>query len=354
MKNNRDTFLEQLRRSKTHGVQVTPYKVKPQCGAVSIVLLLLALACPLSAQHRDTLYVVEEEPVYDTLFVHDTLRTYDTVSLDEYIHSREFEQLFYSSGYVDSQQHPDSAKKLYRQTVTYWENHVLHNEQEKIANMDSIKKYGLAALIVLGLNGLVPGQTTDIQNEKPQSKIGYYFALGVDYALCPSPIESDNQMYYDMGARLHVLNGIQFNPWLTLSLDLQFAYTHCYEEDWTIVTPMKSISSDTKSTFTPFENFGFKLGLDFRYRWFNRFKWSPVIGIAGGPSIELNSYPNQDDGRRNYWDWGGFLTEYAGCSYRYQNNKQLLFALGWGFDVGYCSYLLPFEFMITFKLEIQL
>lgn len=180
MKNNGDTFLEQPQRGKS---LVAPYKAKPQCGAVSIVLLLLALACPLSAQHRDTLYVIEEEPIYDTLFVHDTLRTYDTVSLDEYIHSREFEQLFYSSGYVDSQQYPDSAKKLYRQTVTYWENHVLHNEQEKIANMDSIKKYGLAALIVLGLNGLVPGQTTDIQNEKPQSKIGYYFALWVDYLL---------------------------------------------------------------------------------------------------------------------------------------------------------------------------
>ena len=268
MKNNRDTFLEQPRRDKTHGVQAT------------IVLLLLALACPLSAQHRDTLYVVEEEPVYDTLFVHDTLRTYDTVSLDEYIHSREFEQLFYSSGYVDSQQYPDSAKKLYRQTVTYWENHVLHNEQEKIANMDSIKKYGLATLIVLGLNGLVPGQTTDIQNEKPQSKIGYYFALGVDYALCPSPIESDNQMYYDMGARLHVLNGIQFNPWLTLSLDFQFAYTHVFE-------------NHVFENSTPYNDLGFKLGLDFRYRLLNRFRWSPVIGVAAGPSLELTFYPQQ-------------------------------------------------------------
>ena len=85
MKNNRDTFLEQPRRGNTHGAQLT------------LVLLILALSLPLSAQHRDTLYVVEEEPVYDTLIVHDTLRTYDTVSLDEYIHSREFEQLFYSS-----------------------------------------------------------------------------------------------------------------------------------------------------------------------------------------------------------------------------------------------------------------
>lgn len=102
MKNNRDTFLEHPRRGKS---LVAPYKAKSQYGTVSIVILILALSLPLAAQHRDTLYAVEEEMVYDTLFVHDTLRTYDTVSLDEYIHSREFEQLFYSSGYVDSQQH---------------------------------------------------------------------------------------------------------------------------------------------------------------------------------------------------------------------------------------------------------
>ena len=341
MKNNRDTFLEQLRRSKTHGVQVTPYKAKPQCGAVSIVLLLLALACPLSAQHRDTLYVVEEEPVYDTLFVHDTLRTYDTVSLDEYIHSREFEQLFYSSGYVDSQQHPDSAKKLYRQTVTYWENHVLHNEQEKIANMDSIKKYGLAALIVLGLNGLVPGQTTDIQNEKPQSKIGYYFALGVDYALCPSPIESDNQMYYNMGARLHVLNGIQFNPWLTLSLDFQFAYTHVFE-------------NHVFENSTPYNDLGFKLGLDFRYRLLNRFRWSPVIGVAAGPSLELTFYPQQEERYQYQGDcgWGAYLSQYIGYSYRYKNNKQLLFGVSWTVDFGF-NYFVGIP-LLGFRFEIQL
>ena len=145
------------------------------------MLLIFSIPGQLLAQHRDTLYVVEEEMVYDTLFVHDTLRTYDTVSLDEYIHSREFEQLFYSSGYVDSQQYPDSAKKLYRQTVTYWEKHVLHNEQEKIANMDSIKKYGLAALIVLGLNGLVPGQTDSISYHSKYPK----HELGISYGVFP-------------------------------------------------------------------------------------------------------------------------------------------------------------------------
>lgn len=49
--------------------------------------LFLAFAFPLAAQHRDTLYVTENEIVYDTLIVHDTLYRYDTVNLNKY-HSK--------------------------------------------------------------------------------------------------------------------------------------------------------------------------------------------------------------------------------------------------------------------------
>ena len=48
------------------------------------LLLVFAILRQLLAQHRDTLYVVEEEPIYDTLFVHDTLRTYDTVAVNDH------------------------------------------------------------------------------------------------------------------------------------------------------------------------------------------------------------------------------------------------------------------------------
>ena len=93
----RNYFLKQPRRGKTHEVQLTPHKRSAEWGlapmtssdrrdsdtyarsAIRACLALLALASPLFAQHRDTLYVVEEEPVYDTLFVHDTLRVHDTL-----------------------------------------------------------------------------------------------------------------------------------------------------------------------------------------------------------------------------------------------------------------------------------
>ena len=51
---------------------------------LSVLLLLFLIPEQILAQHRDTLYVVEEEPVYDTLFVHDTLRTYDTVAVNDH------------------------------------------------------------------------------------------------------------------------------------------------------------------------------------------------------------------------------------------------------------------------------
>ena len=293
----RNHFLKQPRRGNTREAQLTPHKrsavwgLAPKTGSdcrdsdtyarsairacLSLIIVVL-LASPLSAQHRDTLYVVEEEPVYDTLFVHDTLRVHDT---------------------------------------------------------------------------LVPTQTDKNQPEKRKSKVSYYHALGVDYVLQPFAMEYDNQKYYEMGVRLHVLNGIQFNPWLILSLDFQFAYTHGYDEDLTFVMPMKGISNGSKNGLRSFENVGFKLGLDFRYRWFNRFKWSPVIGIAGGPSIELTFYPLQDGEFKSYWGWGGYISNYLGCSYRYRNNKQLWFGASWTVDFGYVFIAIP---LLGFRFEIQL
>lgn len=268
----RNYFLKQSRRDKSSVAQYARSAIR---ACLSLVVLL-ALASPLSAQHRDTLYVVEEEPVYDTLFVHDTLRVHDT---------------------------------------------------------------------------LVPTQTDKNQPEKRKSKVSYYHALGVDYVLQPFAMEYDNQKYYEMGVRLHVLNGIQFNPWLILSLDFQFAYTHGYDEDLAFVMPMKGISNGSKNGLRSFENVGFKLGLDFRYRWFNRFKWSPVIGIAGGPSIELTSYPLQDGEFKSYWGWGGYISYYLGCSYRYRNNKQLWFGASWTVDFGYVFIAIP---LLGFRFEIQL
>ena len=105
---------------------------------------------------------------YDTVVVHDTVRVHDTLNIADYLRSEEFEQLFYSSEYVGNLSLTDSMKeKLLRQTVTFWENRVLQDEQQTFSSMDSIKKYGLAGLIILGLNTMSPAQTDSTTAGQP-------------------------------------------------------------------------------------------------------------------------------------------------------------------------------------------
>ena len=125
-----------------------------------LAFLLLTLAQPLAAQHRDTVYVERETVTYDTVTVYDTVHVHDTLNIADYLRSEEFERLFYSSEYVDNLSLTDSMKeKLLRQTVTFWERSVFKDEQQTFSSMDSIKKYGLAGLIILGLNAMSSAQT---------------------------------------------------------------------------------------------------------------------------------------------------------------------------------------------------
>ena len=126
------------------------------------IILLWTTVFSTFAQHPDTVYIVHEKVVYDTVFVHDTLHVCDSINIAEFIHSQEFEQLFYGSELIDNQLPADSLEKMLQQTVTFWENRVIYDEQQNFSNMDSIKKYGLAGLIILGLNTLSPAQTDSI------------------------------------------------------------------------------------------------------------------------------------------------------------------------------------------------
>ena len=139
-------------------------------GSFLFFFFILAFVCPLSAQHRDTVYVERETVTYDTVTVYDTVRVHDTLNIADYLRSEEFERLFYSSEYVDNLSLTDSMKeKLLRQTVTFWERSVFKDEQQTFSSMDSIKKYGLAGLIILGLNAMSPAQTDSTAAGKPHN-----------------------------------------------------------------------------------------------------------------------------------------------------------------------------------------
>ena len=127
-------------------------------------VMLLFFAVAVSEATAQTPVTVR----YDTLVVHDTVHVHDTLNLADYLRSEEFEQLFYSSEYVGNLSLTDSMKeKLLRQTVTFWENRVLQDEQQTFSSMDSIKKYGLAGLIILGLNTMSPAQIDSTSARKP-------------------------------------------------------------------------------------------------------------------------------------------------------------------------------------------
>lgn len=126
---------------------------------VALIVLIFSAIGSLSAQNTDTMYVVKKHIVRDTVYVRDTLRVQDTIIIADYIHSEEFKQLFYELNGADAQTPPDSLQKMWAQTVTFLENRVIQYEQQNVSTMDSIKKYGLAGLLLLGLNSLAPAQT---------------------------------------------------------------------------------------------------------------------------------------------------------------------------------------------------
>ena len=130
---------------------------------VTLIVLIFSAIGSLSAQNADTMYVVKKHIVRDTVYVRDTLRVQDTIIIADYIHSEEFKQLFYELNGADAQTPPDSLQKMWAQTVTFLENRVIQYEQQNISTMDSIKKYGLAGLLLLGLNSLAPAQTEALQ-----------------------------------------------------------------------------------------------------------------------------------------------------------------------------------------------
>lgn len=139
---------------------------------ITFILLLFSTIGGISAQSTDTMYVVKRQVVHDTVYVRDTVRVQDTVIIADYIHSEEFKQLFYELNGVDGQTSPDSLEKLWAQTVTFLENRVIQYEQQNVSTMDSIKKYGLAGLMLLGLNSLAPAQTPSPSPTTPhQTKV---------------------------------------------------------------------------------------------------------------------------------------------------------------------------------------
>lgn len=165
---------------------------------ILFLVLVFSTTEGLLAQSTDTMYVVKRHVVRDTVYLRDTVRIQDTIIIADYIHSVEFKRLFYELNGADAQTPPDSLEKLWAQTVTFLENRVVHHEQQNVSTMDSIKKYGLAGLMLLGLNALAPAQTPSPSLATHQTKVqkvlhdspfnGFYFGYTLEANLV-HPVE---------------------------------------------------------------------------------------------------------------------------------------------------------------------
>lgn len=166
---------------------IVEMKNQKQCRLPVFMTAIVLLFCSaqLWAQSSDTLFVIEKEFVYDTLFVHDTLHIHDTITIDKHTLDPEFEQLFNNLEFIDNQILPDSLKKIFKETVTFGEDNVFDIKREKFSSMDSIKKYGLVGLIILGLNALAPAQQ-DNSIGFNQNKGSYpKHEIGLSYGFAP-------------------------------------------------------------------------------------------------------------------------------------------------------------------------
>ena len=206
------------------------------------VLLMLVFSTieGLLAQSADTMYVVKRHVVRDTVYVCDTVRVQDTIIIADYIHSEEFKRLFYELNGADAQTPPDSLQKMWAQTVTILENRVIQYEQQNVSTMDSIKKYGLAGLLLLGLNSLAPAQTE-----------------------APLPVSAPKTKAQS------VLHDSPFNGF-------HFGYT--LEAD--IVHPVEMISCATEKKSFSSIRFGGRLGLECSYHFADYFGVSAALDIG--------------------------------------------------------------------------
>ncbi len=326
-------------------------------------LLFFVLIGTLSAQHRDTVYVERETVTYDTITVYDTVRVHDTLNIADYLRSEEFERLFYSSEYVDNLSLTDSLKeKLLQQTVTFWENRVLQDEQQTILSMDSIKKYGLAGLIILGLNAMSPAQTDNTLAGNPhnpkQKKIhlldnpmnGFHLGYTIQYDLI-EPIVYQEYVNGEAGeiTHPHLLHGfhagvefsyhfadyfgvsaalnigtIGFHETITPALhnETQPMYSRLYKGKYGLSVPLKF-----EFHYPIHDNLLFTVSAGARIR-------TPFSAFAYGFSASEGDIETQNDiylSSNSLFDRNVFYADIlfdAGLYYRLPNEDLLRFAVG--------------------------
>ena len=314
-----------------------------------IILVFSTIGC-LSAQSTDTMYVVKRHVVHDTVYVRDTLRVQDTIIVADYIHSEEFKRLFYELSGADGQTPSDSLEKLWAQTVTFLENRVIQYEQQNVSTMDSIKKYGLAGLMLLGLNSLAPAQTETTKHVGEPHKIeaksvlhdspfnGFHFGYTLE-ADVAHPLTMTNAVtgvksthsFIRYGGRFGLECSYHFADLLGVSAALDFGYI-APNDHYANITRYYGLSMPLKFEFHyPVSdklwltaNAGVQLRMPFETfsHGFNRDSGEPLLhnNIAGNPAYYEGYY-------NRYVFYADIMAD-VGLYFQLPNQDYLRFLLG--------------------------
>lgn len=310
-----------------------------------IVFLVLVFSTVegLFAQNTDTMYVVKRHVVRDTVYVRDTLRVQDTIIVADYIHSEEFKRLFYELSGADGQTPSDSLEKLWAQTVTFLENRVIQYEQQNVSTMDSIKKYGLAGLMLLGLNSLAPAQTETTQPAgSPHIK--------TESVLRDSPF---NGFHFGYTAEADIVHPVEMTSYATAKtsfssvryggrVGLEFSYHFADYFGVSSALDFGYIGSDKSGIFYPYYGVSMPLKFEFHYPVADKLWVTANAGVQLRMPWETFLYgynPNEGQFTANLWYIGNPVYYTGYCPNRHVFYADLMADVGLYYQLPNQDYL---------------
>ena len=307
-----------------------------------IILVFSTIGC-LSAQSTDTMYVVKRHVVHDTVYVRDTVRVQDTVIIADYIHSEEFRRLFYELSGADGQTPSDSLEKLWAQTVTFLENRVIQYEQQNVSTMDSIKKYGLAGLMLLGLNSLAPAQT-----EAPQPASSH--PIKTESVLRDSPF---NGFHFGYTAEADIVHPVEMTSYATAKtsfssvryggrVGLEFSYHFADYFGVSSALDFGYIGSDKSGIFYPYYGVSIPLKFEFHYPVADKLWVTANAGVQLRMPWETFLYgynPNEGQFTANLWYIGNPVYYTGYCPNRHVFYADLMADVGLYYQLPNQDYL---------------
>ena len=192
---------------------------------------------------------------------------------------------------------------------------------------NSLKKIALSLCILL-ITLSLSAQTRDESN---QSKIQYYHGVEIQagYGVMGYSVVNDNQriLFKNLwGVGVHELHGIQFNPHLSLAVELGMDFHKSYFDD------RMSGHSGYAASSSDLYLLNFPLGLNFKYTILKRYNWSPFLMVSCLPArLQVRGFQDSNEGKTHSTVLlnAGSVCFSAGAQYRFNERQSIYAAIGY-------------------------